>query len=913
MTRQFTVIVALLIALLPTASFGAESDEYVGHIKPLLRERCFACHGALKQESGLRLDTVAAMKIGGDGGPTVTPKRPDSSRLIERVSAADPAERMPPEGQPLTAEQIELLRRWIAWGATGPGDEKPEADPREHWAFQPPLRITPPEVRNPDWNHHPIDRFLAADHQRQRLTPAELANPAVLLRRVYLDLIGLPPSREEMHDFCRDPSEVAYQKTVERLLASPQYGERWARHWMDIWRYSDWYGRRGVNDVRNSYPHIWRWRDWIVESLNADHGYDQMISEMLAADEISPEDDRQIAATGFIVRNWYSLNYDQWMRDLVEHTGKAFLGLRLNCALCHDHKYDPISQREYFAFRAFFEPLELRQDRVPDGPPLVKYLRYKPGSNSSVSPISAGLARIYDEYPDQETYLYRGGDSRDRVEGEPPVKPGVPAILGSRLDPPKPVHLSPPAYYPNLKSWVEQEELTRLTREQATAETELVKASDTREGTSELRWLRLLTAELNLDAIKAEREMIVAKYAAERAKLAGNDSSSELAKRAATTERQFNFATARRNLAQAKLTAVDASTKVTEVETTRTAFKAAQVALETAAKKLAVADKERATESSEYSPLGPVYRTTSTGRRRSLAAWITNRDNPLTARVAVNHVWNWHFGRPIVTTTHDLGRSGEEPSHAALLDWLAVELMERDWSVKHLHRLIVTSRAYRMSSDSTSIANLARDKNNRSWWRFDRQRLDAETLRDSLLKIAGLLDPTLGGPDLDNKTSTTTTRRSLYFSRFPEEGGVMAFTAQFDPPDPCDCYRRSETLVPQQALAMMNSELTLNVSRTLARRLLSLTDRNAPLPSQRKQLIVSAFEQILNRAPRPTEEQLCVEFLARQTELYQSIGPGKLLSQSVAGVPAASVEPETRTAESLVRSLLSHHDFITIH
>jgi len=278
-----------------------------------------------------------------------------------------------------------------------------------------------------------------------------------------------------LNAFLADDRDDADEQTVEKLLSRPQYGERWGRHWMDVWRYSDWYGRRQVNDVRNSYPHIWRWRDWIVRSLNGDKGYDRMIKEMLAADEIDPENDENIVALGFIVRNWFSLNYDQWMKDLVEHTGKAFSGNRLNCAHCHDHKYDPISQEEYFRFRAFFEPIELRHDRVPGGPPLTKYKRYLPGSGASLKPIAAGLARIFDTNLDTKTYMYQLGDSRNRFD-RPPVEPGVPAILGGRPLKIERVELPPKAWYPGLKAFVHQEEAGKREADLAKARETLQKA-----------------------------------------------------------------------------------------------------------------------------------------------------------------------------------------------------------------------------------------------------------------------------------------------------------------------------------------------------------------------------------------------------------------------------------------------------
>jgi mono/diheme cytochrome c family protein len=377
----------------------ASKVDYVTQIKPILKSRCYACHGALKQKANLRLDAVALARTGGDSGPAWEPGQPAASPILERIAATDDAERMPPDGKPLTAEQIALLTAWISQGAAAPANDAPETDPREHWAFQKPRRPELPAA-TPEGGEHPLDRLLAAEWAARGLTPVGAADPATLLRRVSFDLIGLPPTRDELHAFLADTSPDAYVRAVERLLASPHYGERWGRHWMDVWRYSDWYGRRSVPDVMNSYPQIWRWRDWILRSLNEDKGYDRMLVEMLAADEVAPDDQQNVVATGFIVRNWFKWNYDTWLRDQVEHTGKAFLGLSFNCALCHDHKYDPISQTEYFQLRAVFEPLELRHDRLagePDPGPFQKYIYGKP-----YGPISNGLIRVFDEKLDAD-------------------------------------------------------------------------------------------------------------------------------------------------------------------------------------------------------------------------------------------------------------------------------------------------------------------------------------------------------------------------------------------------------------------------------------------------------------------------------------------------------------------------------
>ncbi len=289
--RRFKFLAAFAAAAVATAPLEAQDvtpakrAEYLRDVKPIFKQRCFACHGALKQEGNLRLDTAAMMRQGGDGGPAIVAGRPDESPLIERITAPDAATRMPPEGEPLTPDEAERIRRWIEQGAQAAPDEPPEADPREHWAFKPPLR--PPLPRNAGGasSAHPVDAFLAARLKAAGLAPRPQADKATLLRRVYLDLIGLPPTRAELHAFLADSSPDAYESIVDRLLTDPRYGERWGRHWMDVWRYSDWYGRRHVPDVWNSAPQIWRWRDWIVRSLNEDHGYDQMVRAMLAADE----------------------------------------------------------------------------------------------------------------------------------------------------------------------------------------------------------------------------------------------------------------------------------------------------------------------------------------------------------------------------------------------------------------------------------------------------------------------------------------------------------------------------------------------------------------------------------------------------------------------------------------------------
>ena len=310
-------------------------------MKPVLTARCYACHGVLKQESGLRLDFFAAIRKGGESGPVVIPNDAAQSPLVARITATDD-ERMPPEGEPLKPEEIAAIKNWIAQDAAGPADEQPEQDPRDHWAFKAPERPAVPEVANAQWIKNPIDAFIAFEHQQHGLHPQPPSDKRLWLRRVTLDLVGLPPTLAEAAAFQADDSPDAYEQVVARLLDSPQYGERWGRHWMDVWRYSDWWGFQG--EVRNSQKHIWHWRDWIIESLNVDKPYDQMLREMLAADELYPNDLDRLRASGYLARQYFKFNRTSWLDETIEHTAKAMLGLTFNCAKCHDHKYDPITQ-----------------------------------------------------------------------------------------------------------------------------------------------------------------------------------------------------------------------------------------------------------------------------------------------------------------------------------------------------------------------------------------------------------------------------------------------------------------------------------------------------------------------------------------------------------------------------------------
>jgi hypothetical protein len=887
----------------------------------------------------LRLQQVAAEDSDGDGVPNE----------LEILSGHFPGDKT---DRPTEAELAEALKKQAAFHA---------AISRGYaWApFRPVVRPPLPAGGDRNWIRTPIDAFISAEHEKRGLKPRPEASREVLLRRVYLDLIGLPPTPEELHAFLADRSPDAYERVVDRLLASPHYGERWGRHWMDVWRYSDWAG--WGQQVRDSQPHIWRWRDWIIESLNADKPYDRMVVEMLAGDEAAPGDPDVLRATGFLVRNFKLLSREQWMQDTVEHTTKAFLGLTLNCARCHNHMYDPIAQSEYYQVRAVFEPYEVRLDRVP----------------GVVDTKTDGLPRIFDAKPEAPTYLFVRGDERD-FNKDKPLAPAAIKLLGGANLALKPVELPAAAYYPGLQPFVEHDAL-------AAAESEIKKSAETlanqrhilervqKTQESDAEWtaiqaearssglvpaqgpasrlrdteglkLAVSESEKHLAAAEASRADLAARIAADHVKYSTPRApqAADLAKLACKAERQTAALRAEEAVAHAELhlrelraaeepqptvaLAAGAGAKAVPDARPPETAKPADAAKpqpspqqQAAAKAVAEAEKDLAGDrealekarqaveqpSEEYSPLTPVYPKTSTGRRLAFARWIADPKNPLTARVAVNHIWLRHFEHGIVPSVFDFGQNGQPPTHPELLDWLAAELMARNWSTKAIHRLIVTSATYRMES-SGDEANRRIDADNKYLWQMPRKRMEAEIVRDSVLYIAGQLDDRLGGPDIDQELGQTVKRRSVYFRSAAEK--QMTFLKLFDEAAVNDCYQRKESIVPQQALALVNSELTLEQARLLARRL------GRECEGDPRRFVTAAFERVLSRAATPAEEKTCLEFLSRQTKLFDA---ERARLTTVASDPADGTKPSPYTSEraheNLVHALLNHSDFVTIH
>ena len=887
-----TLVLFLEISLAGMTS-GAEVD-YQRDIKPLLAHKCAACHGALKQKAGMRLDAGVLILKGSDSGSVIEPGKASESLLIRRVSAADPDVRMPPhgEGEPLNEVQIALLSEWIDDGAIIPDVEEIPEDPRKHWAYQPLRRPVLPRVDD-STSSHPIDLFVASQHQRLGLKVAEQADRGTLLRRVYFDLLGLPPARDQLRQFLLDDESTAWSNVVDTLLESPHYGERWGRHWMDVWRYSDWDGYK--EQLRGSQRHIWRWRDWIVQSLNADKGYDRMIVEMLAGDEIAPGDPSILPATGFLARNYHSSNRNIWLDSTVEHTAKAFLGMTLNCARCHDHKYDAIAQPEYYRFRAIFEPLDVRTDRMP-GQSDVKL---------------NGLSRVFDAELMAQTFLYRQGNEK-HPDKEYPLSPAVPDTPGGRFHI-QPVELPVTAYYPSIREFIAREDLADARTELESVKKELsanssVSADSPDSATLELK---LAVAELRVRTIEARQAADRVKYA-QASTTNDAEHAKKLAHTAADMERQLRLGQADLTVQQRKDDLAAAQSGPQKDEQKKQAKIAAAIKVLMEAEEAREKARQAFTnEDSKYTPLGKEYPRTSSGRRLALARWITSTDNPLTARVAVNHIWLRHFGSPLVDNVFDFGRRTPRPRHDNLLDWLAVELMENNWSMKHLHRLIVTSRTWQLTSsasESRSRHNEDLDPDNHYLWRANIRRLEAEAVRDNLLAVSGQLDPTLGGPDIDYRNGEESRRRSIYLRHAYEK--QMTMLVLFDAASPNECYRRSESIIPQQALALTNSSLSLGQSRLLARQLWK--EVSAGSDETHVAFVNAAFLQILSRSATEKELTACLQFLDDQAATLSDSSRLTTFRQGVAPQVKPATEPRARARENLVHVLMNHNDFVTV-
>jgi hypothetical protein len=838
-----------------------------------------------------RLQAIADEDSDGDG----------VANLLEILAGRNPGEA---DDKPTDAELADAHKKLVAF----------KARVYYRWnPFETVQRPGVPTVKNNGWVRNPIDAFLAADHEARGLKPRPEAPRHILVRRLYLDLTGLPPTLEELEAAANDRSGDWFEKIVDRLLASPRYGERWGRHWMDVWRYADWAGYG--QEIRDSREHIWQWRDWIVESLNADKPYDRMVTEMLAGDELAPDDPKTLRATGFLVRHYYKFSRDTWLEGTVEHTSKAFLGFTMNCARCHDHFFDTdISQKDYYRFRAIFEPYNVRVDRLPGEPNLTKL----------------GLPRAFDARPAEPTYLYVRGNQNNPDKASP-IPPGVPAALGGPEFKLEPVQLPLSAYCPDKRDFVIKE--TRAAsaaaipkaRETATAaQRSLFFAATQLVGTDgyftiaaaaggQRAMAALALAEIEVPLAETRHAALLAAFRAEALEDAGKKDTGEW-KQAATEANRAQHDGALLEARKALLTAqqaIAAAPAKTRPELTKKAADTEKLLAK------AEADVKQPAATTYTKRAVALYPHVSTGRRLALARWITDSRNPLTARVAVNHMWLRHFGAALVPSVFDFGQNGRAPTNPALLDWLAAELMATPpasggrqspgagpWSMKRLHRLLVTSSAYRMDS-ATDTANGAIDRDNQYLWRMNSHRMEAELVRDSVLSLGGQLDLTMGGPEVPFTQGLTSKRRSLYLQHAAEK--QTEFLALFDAANVSECYQRTESVIPQQALALSNSTLVLGQSRVLAAK---LSKQAGEEPAANAAFVKLAFQTVLGRPPADEEQATCEKFLTEQTALLRDkkLTP---FAGTAAPVPPSPI-PHLRAREGLVHVLMNHNDFVTI-
>ena len=888
----------MLFAVFSQSQVRAQEHEfYLKSVKPVLQARCFACHGALKQEANLRLDTASWMLVGGESGRAIQSGDSKNSLLVQRITAHEESMRMPPEGESLLPAQINSIKLWLNDGAKYPADEQPERDPKDHWAFRAPSRPALPIMELSTRPVNPVDAFLTEQHIAKGLVPQPNAEPMIWLRRLSLDLIGLPPTKSQLDAFASDHSEDSRSRVINELLNSKQYGERWGRHWMDIWRYSDWWGLG--EEVRNSQKHMWHWRDWIVESLNDDAGYDQMLRDMLAADELHPNDLNRLRASGFLARQYFKFNRTSWLDETIEHTSKAMLGLTFNCCKCHDHKYDPITQEDYYRFRALFEPYQVRTEMVPG---VVEFQK-------------DGIPRAFDCNLDGPTYVHIRGDDRNPNTSQS-MKPSVPDLLRWEPFQIEPVSLPREAYEPALREYVADAYLGDIQTKVLSSKQALVAAQGQlakplEEPTSiaetsaskvsvDHAALELVVAEKSLRKWEMELEAVPLRFAADRARTSevAPDELGRVIGLASRAERNVSLGKADEELSRSELALLKSTPETKNASEKKLAV--ARAAFELAQKQMAepgdayvsMRGAEKAAESNLETDESrkKAFPRTSTGRRTALALWLTDRRNPLAARVAINHIWSRHFGRPLVSTVFDFGRKGTPPANQKLLDWLAVELMDHGWSMKHIHRIIVASDAYRRTSSSAEASsNLAIDPENQFYWRMNSTRMESQLVRDSLLSLAGELDIQVGGPSIpaaDEKSR----RRSLYFVHSHNEHNQLL--SVFDDANVLDCYRRGESIVPQQALALENSKLAMEMVDRIAQRL----HESNPTASDRE-FARFAFVAIL--ADEPSEAEL------KWIE-------GMVIKIREFAIDATPDQAKKSARLGLVRGLINHNDFITI-
>jgi hypothetical protein len=802
---------------------GAEAEDvlrYNRDVRPILAEACFRCHGPGEKKAGLRLDVPdAALATTASGIVPIVPGDPEASEIIRRIESDDDGELMPPPKarKPLTPEQKRLLRRWVASGARS----------QRHWAFEPPIKEAVPELAGPRPRpqvNNPIDAFLADRLRREGLTNAPEADRATLIRRVAFALTGLPPKLAEVDTYLADASPRAYENLVERYLASPRYGEEMARSWLDVARYADTHGLHLDNERQ-----MWPYRDWVVQAFNANMPFDQFTIEQLAGDLLPAPTRPQLVATGFnrcnvTTSEGGSIEVEWTFRNAVDRAStmaEAWLGLTAGCAVCHDHKYDPITQKEFYSLYAFFYSAagpSLDGNKLRHEP----FLKLStPGEDTRLADLNRQIAATRDQIASRtESLAYRDpadadadAEEDEADEPTPTADPAPVADADADTDPDTDPALTTPRPRPranvpghSFQAWLKQGG-----------------APEVKEAPAEIKAL-LNQLKRGKQKPTAPAEATLRDYYLQHVCIDTKERFQPLVQQLAELTKQHD--------------ALDASVPSTfifrEMDRPRDAFVMLRGQYDRPGE--AVAPGTPAV-------LPPLRLADPTRRatRLDLAHWLVAPEHPLTARVAVNRFWQQFFGTGLVKTSFDFGTQGEPPSHPELLDWLAVNFREGGWDVKALVRQIVTSAAFRQAARITPEV-LKRDPDNRLYARGPRFRLDAEQIRDNALFVAGLIDLTIGGkgvkpyqpPNIWEPVAYVNSntryyqqdrgpalyRRSLY--TFLKRTAPAPFLANFDVPSrEAFCTRRERSNTPLQALQLMNDVQHVEAARGLAVRMLA--------------------------------------------------------------------------------------------
>jgi hypothetical protein len=872
--RSFVLLTGLVtVCLVPAVGRADSSAEAVAffekQVRPVLAERCFSCHGPKVQRGGLRLDSRDGLLKGGDTGPTVVPGQPEKSLLLQAVRRNADL-KMPPK-EALPAPAVAALENWVRLGAPWPADAPAgvivsgitEAR-RAHWAFRPVGRPTPPVNRNATGSRNPIDRFVLARLEERGLSPSPEADARALIRRVTFDLIGLPPTPEEVRNFVEDHSPNAYEKLVDRLLASPAYGERWGRHWLDVARYADTKGY--VFNEERRYPYAYTYRDYVIRSFNEDRPYDRFILEQLAADRLENAGDRQaLAAMGYLTLGRRFLNnIHDIIDDRIDVTMRGLQGLTVGCARCHDHKFDPIPSRDYYSLYGIFassvEPKDLPLIAPPEHTSALaafeKELKVREGAVQEYLTARQGEVKATLRARTADYLLAASFASGSRGEGSDLNRA---LLVRWRL------HLAETRknHHPVLAPW---HALAALAEKEFATRAPALLAEFTANKTAG-KPINPLVARFFAGKRPANLKEVAVGYAALLAEAARGTGSDHVAIRealgapsdipAGEIERFFNVAQRNELVARRK--------KVELWKATAPGAPPRAMVLNDSGSPVNPYVFVRGNPANHGVSVPRQYLEVVAGETRKpfkegsgrleLARSIVSKDNPLTARVMVNRVWLHHFGKGIVTTPSDFGLRGEKPSHPELLDWLAGNFMDNDWSVKKLHRLIVTSMTYRQTTgDNPAARNL--DPENSLLWRMNRRRLEFEAMRDSLLAVAGRLDRTMGGTAVDITVAPFPPRRSVY--GFIERQNLPGLFRTFDLASPdTSTPQRFTTTVPQQALFLMNSPFAMEQARAFLAR-----SDVADLKGDRAR-VEQMYQLAYGRSAEPEEIALALEFVNR--------------------------------------------------